>query len=177
MVFAILGYVLFVQFLTVLFIHDMVGSTLLWKEHARFHARCFIRKLKTLNLEPETSNPGGHSDPPPPILPFYASTHLPLKISTTLRQNQLFPDPRISPENRFSPRGLAKVLALLAPHAGLMRATKAGSRYKTGTIDNVSTLAGFARTKKSGDVRFVISAGGGTGKLRFRLLRILEQDF
>ncbi|WP_370319857.1 D-alanyl-D-alanine carboxypeptidase/D-alanyl-D-alanine-endopeptidase [Oricola sp.] len=81
----------------------------------------------------------------------------------------------ISRDNRFTARGLAEVLDLFAPHAQLMRRTKSGSRYKTGTFSGVSTLAGFAKTKSHGDVRFVISLSGG-GKLRFRLLEAIERE-
>ncbi|WP_223385596.1 D-alanyl-D-alanine carboxypeptidase/D-alanyl-D-alanine-endopeptidase [Oricola cellulosilytica] len=87
---------------------------------------------------------------------------------------QLVEGSGISRDNRFTARGLAKVLDLFAPHAGLMRSTRAGSRYKTGTFDGVRTLAGYARTTDSGDVRFVISLRGG-GKLRFRLLDAIEK--
>jgi D-alanyl-D-alanine carboxypeptidase/D-alanyl-D-alanine-endopeptidase (penicillin-binding protein 4) len=81
----------------------------------------------------------------------------------------------ISRDNRFTARGLAKVLDGFAPHAGLMRRTRAGSRFKTGTIPGVRTLAGYAKTSKHGSVRFVISLPGRTGKLRYRLLRAIER--
>jgi len=82
----------------------------------------------------------------------------------------------ISRDNRFTARGLAGVLDGFAPHAELMRTTKKGSRYKTGTFSGVRTLAGYAKTNGHGDVRFVISLSGGTGKLRFQLLNLLERD-
>lgn len=81
----------------------------------------------------------------------------------------------ISRDNRFTARGLAKVLDLFAPHAGLMRRSRRGSRYKTGTISGVRTLAGYAKTAKNGTVRFVISLNSGPAKLRFRLLETLER--
>lgn len=81
----------------------------------------------------------------------------------------------ISRENRFTAGGLAKLLHHFAPHASLLRKTKAGSRYKTGSLSDVRTLAGYAQTSKHGMVRFVISLGGNTGKLRFRLLRAIER--
>lgn len=81
----------------------------------------------------------------------------------------------ISRENHFTAAGLARMLHLFAPHANLLRKTKAGSRYKTGTLSDVSTLAGYAKSSKHGLVRFVISLGGGQGKLRFRLLRAIER--
>ncbi|MES0879790.1 D-alanyl-D-alanine carboxypeptidase/D-alanyl-D-alanine-endopeptidase [Roseibium sp. SCP14] len=81
----------------------------------------------------------------------------------------------ISPENRFSTYGLAKVLQQFAPHAELLPKTRAGSRYKTGTIPGVRTLAGYANTSKHGLVPFVISLGGSTGKTRFRVLRTIER--
>ena len=80
----------------------------------------------------------------------------------------------ISRGNRFTARGLAVVLERFAPHAGLLKSTDAGSRYKTGTFSGVSTLAGYARTSTHGDVRFVISMRGG-GNLRFRLLQAIER--
>lgn len=81
----------------------------------------------------------------------------------------------ISRENHFTARGFAKLLHDFAPHADLLRGTSGGSRYKTGTIPGVRTLAGYANTSKHGHVRFVISLGGNTGKTRFRLLRAIER--
>ncbi|MEM9630836.1 MAG: D-alanyl-D-alanine carboxypeptidase [Pseudomonadota bacterium] len=81
----------------------------------------------------------------------------------------------ISPENRFSTYGLAKVLHQFAPHAELLPKTRGGSRYKTGTIPGVRTLAGYVNTSKHGLVPFVISLGGNTGKTRFRLLKTIER--
>ncbi len=83
----------------------------------------------------------------------------------------------ISRGNSFTARGLAKVLDDFAPHASLLRKSRGGSRYKTGTFSGVKTLAGYAKTKKNGQVRFVISLGGRTGRLRYRLLRTIERGF
>ena len=76
----------------------------------------------------------------------------------------------ISRGNRFTARGLAKVLALFAPHADLMRGHDGGWN-KTGTMEGIRTLAGYADTSSHGQVRFVISLAGDDGGLRFRLLR------
>ena len=81
----------------------------------------------------------------------------------------------ISRENRFTARGFAKLLEHFAPYAALLGGTSGGSRYKTGTIPGVRTLAGYANTSEHGQVRFVISLGGDTGRLRFRLLRAIER--
>ncbi|MEM9574758.1 MAG: D-alanyl-D-alanine carboxypeptidase [Pseudomonadota bacterium] len=80
----------------------------------------------------------------------------------------------ISRDNKFTALGLAKLLDQFAPHAELLRKSKKGSRYKTGTLSNVKTLAGYAKTTEHGLVRFVISLRGGSGKMRFRLLNKLE---
>lgn len=82
----------------------------------------------------------------------------------------------ISRKNKFTARGLATLLHHFAPHSKLLRRTRAGSRYKTGTFSGVRTLAGFAKTSKNGTVRFVISLNSGPGKLRFRLLRAIERE-
>jgi D-alanyl-D-alanine carboxypeptidase/D-alanyl-D-alanine-endopeptidase (penicillin-binding protein 4) len=82
----------------------------------------------------------------------------------------------ISRDNRFTARGLANVLTLFAPDADLMRKTKSGSRYKTGTLSGVRTLAGIAKTTEHGDVRFVISLTSGPGSLRFRVLEAIERE-
>jgi D-alanyl-D-alanine carboxypeptidase/D-alanyl-D-alanine-endopeptidase (penicillin-binding protein 4) len=79
----------------------------------------------------------------------------------------------ISRGNRFTARGLAKVLTLFTPHADLLKNGK-GASYKTGTLNGVRTLAGYADTSSHGRVRFVISLRGNTGALRFRLLKAIE---
>ena len=79
----------------------------------------------------------------------------------------------LSRGNRFTARGLARVLTLFAPHADLLKNGK-GAAYKTGTLDGVRTLAGYADTKGHGQVRFVISLKGNNGALRFRLLRAIQ---
>jgi serine-type D-Ala-D-Ala carboxypeptidase/endopeptidase (penicillin-binding protein 4) len=79
----------------------------------------------------------------------------------------------ISRNNRFTARGLAKVLELFAPHAGLLRG-RDGGMNKTGGIAGVRTLAGYAHTSSHGRVRFVISLTSNDGEMRFRLLRAIE---
>jgi D-alanyl-D-alanine carboxypeptidase/D-alanyl-D-alanine-endopeptidase (penicillin-binding protein 4) len=79
----------------------------------------------------------------------------------------------ISRGNRFTARGLAKVLNLFAPSADLLKSGK-GALYKTGTLDGVRTLTGYANTSKHGQVRFVISLKSNNGAMRFRLLRAIE---
>ena len=78
----------------------------------------------------------------------------------------------ISRGNRFTARGLAKVLDLFAPHAELLHGHDGGLN-KTGTMSGVSTLAGYADTSKHGRVRFVISLKSG-GPMRFQLLKAIE---
>jgi len=79
----------------------------------------------------------------------------------------------ISRNNRFTARGLAKVLELFAPHADLLHGHDGGAN-KTGTMEGVRTLAGYADTSSHGQVRFVISLAGNDGEMRFRLLRAIE---
>jgi D-alanyl-D-alanine carboxypeptidase/D-alanyl-D-alanine-endopeptidase (penicillin-binding protein 4) len=79
----------------------------------------------------------------------------------------------ISRNNRFSARGLAKVLADFAPHAALLRGPD-GSLTKSGTLDGVRTLAGYADTKSYGRVRVVISIPGNDGAMRYKLLKAIE---
>jgi D-alanyl-D-alanine carboxypeptidase/D-alanyl-D-alanine-endopeptidase (penicillin-binding protein 4) len=79
----------------------------------------------------------------------------------------------ISRGNRFTARGLAKLLDLFAPHANLLRGRDGGAN-KTGTLDGVRTLAGYANTSRHGQVRFVISLKGNNGAKRFQLLRAIE---
>jgi D-alanyl-D-alanine carboxypeptidase/D-alanyl-D-alanine-endopeptidase (penicillin-binding protein 4) len=78
----------------------------------------------------------------------------------------------ISRSNRFTARGLAKVLELFAPYASLLHGHDGGMN-KTGTLDGVSTLAGYADTKSHGRVRFVIALTSNDGEMRFRLLRAI----
>ena len=63
----------------------------------------------------------------------------------------------ISRNNHFTARGLAKVLGLFASHADLLHGHDGGMN-KTGTMDGVRTLAGYADTSSHGRVHFVISA-------------------
>jgi D-alanyl-D-alanine carboxypeptidase/D-alanyl-D-alanine-endopeptidase (penicillin-binding protein 4) len=79
----------------------------------------------------------------------------------------------ISRNNHFTARGLAKVLELFEPHADLLRGHDGGLN-KTGTLDGVRTLAGYAGTSSRGRVRFVISLTSNDGAMRFRLLRAIE---
>src|SRR5208283_5506714 len=78
----------------------------------------------------------------------------------------------ISRDNRFTARGLAKVLELFAPHADLLHGHD-GGRNKTGSIEGVRTLAGYADTSSHGPVRFVISLTGND-EMRYRLLQAIE---
>jgi D-alanyl-D-alanine carboxypeptidase/D-alanyl-D-alanine-endopeptidase (penicillin-binding protein 4) len=81
----------------------------------------------------------------------------------------------ISRDNRFMARGLAKVLALFAPHADLLRGHDGGAN-KTGALNGVRTLAGYATTAKHGQVRFVISLRSNNGAMRFQLLRAIQSE-
>jgi serine-type D-Ala-D-Ala carboxypeptidase/endopeptidase (penicillin-binding protein 4) len=65
------------------------------------------------------------------------------------------------------------VLELFAPHADLLHGHD-GGRNKTGSIEGVRTLAGYADTSSHGRVRFVISLTGNDDEMRFRLLRAIE---
>lgn len=79
----------------------------------------------------------------------------------------------ISRDNRFTARGLAKVLDLFQPHATLLRSGD-GSLFKTGTFSGVSTLAGYADTKSHGRVRFVIAMKGKGSATRFQVLKAIQ---
>jgi serine-type D-Ala-D-Ala carboxypeptidase/endopeptidase (penicillin-binding protein 4) len=79
----------------------------------------------------------------------------------------------ISRDNRFTARGLAKVLELFSAHADLLHGHD-GGRNKTGSMDGVRTLAGYADTSSHGRVRFVISLTSNDDEMRFRLLRAIE---
>ena len=48
------------------------------------------------------------------------------------------------------------------------------SLTKTGTMDGVRTLAGYADTKSHGRVRVVISLKSNDGAMRTRLLKAIE---
>jgi serine-type D-Ala-D-Ala carboxypeptidase/endopeptidase (penicillin-binding protein 4) len=78
----------------------------------------------------------------------------------------------ISRDNRFTARGLTKVLELFAPYADLLHGHDGGMN-KTGTMDEIRTLAGCADTSSHGRVRFVISLTSND-EMRFRLLRAIQ---
>ena len=79
----------------------------------------------------------------------------------------------ISRGNHFTARGLAKLLSLFEPYAILLRG-KDGGLNKTGTLNGVRTLAGYADTTRHGRVSFVIALKGNNGAMRYRLLRAIE---
>jgi serine-type D-Ala-D-Ala carboxypeptidase/endopeptidase (penicillin-binding protein 4) len=79
----------------------------------------------------------------------------------------------VSHGNSFTARGFAKMLELFAPYAYLLRGHNGGAN-KSGSLDGVRTLAGYAKTAGSGRVRFVISLKGNDNAKRFQLLRAIE---
>jgi serine-type D-Ala-D-Ala carboxypeptidase/endopeptidase (penicillin-binding protein 4) len=81
----------------------------------------------------------------------------------------------ISRDDRMTARGLAKVLELFAPQADLLHGHDGGLN-KTGTMDGVRTLAGYADTSSHGRVHFVISAPGEDGEMRYRLLGAIKAE-
>jgi D-alanyl-D-alanine carboxypeptidase/D-alanyl-D-alanine-endopeptidase (penicillin-binding protein 4) len=81
----------------------------------------------------------------------------------------------LSRGNRFTARGLAKVLDLFAPNLSLLE-SRNGTAYKTGTLEGVRTLAGYASTSGHGPIRFVISLKGNNGAKRFELLKAIESE-
>jgi serine-type D-Ala-D-Ala carboxypeptidase/endopeptidase (penicillin-binding protein 4) len=81
----------------------------------------------------------------------------------------------ISRDNHFTARGLVKVLELFAPHADLLRGHDGGMN-KTGSLEGIRTLAGYADTSGHGRVLFVISLTSNDDKMRFRLLQAIESE-
>lgn len=79
----------------------------------------------------------------------------------------------ISRDNHFTARGLAKVLALFEPNADLLHGHDGGLN-KTGSMDGVRTLAGYADTANHGRVRFVIALTSND-ELRFKLLHTIME--
>jgi serine-type D-Ala-D-Ala carboxypeptidase/endopeptidase (penicillin-binding protein 4) len=78
----------------------------------------------------------------------------------------------ISRGNSFTARSLAKVLELFAPYANLLRGHDGGPN-KTGSLDGVRTLAGYADIAGYGRARFVIALKGND-ELRFQVLHAIE---
>jgi D-alanyl-D-alanine carboxypeptidase/D-alanyl-D-alanine-endopeptidase (penicillin-binding protein 4) len=81
----------------------------------------------------------------------------------------------ISRGNRFTARGLTRVLQLFEPHAALLRRGD-GALFKTGSIPGVRTLAGYVDISKHGRVRFVIALTSNDGPMRFRLLKAIQSE-
>jgi serine-type D-Ala-D-Ala carboxypeptidase/endopeptidase (penicillin-binding protein 4) len=80
----------------------------------------------------------------------------------------------ISRDDRFTARGLAKVLELFAPHADLLHGHDGGLN-KSGTMGGIRTLAGYADTSSHGRVRFVISLASDD-ETRFQLLQAIKSE-
>ncbi len=66
------------------------------------------------------------------------------------------------------------MLNIFVPYAELLQGRDGGNN-KTGTMSGIRTLAGYADTANHGRVRFVISLKGGTGRLRYRVLKAIER--
>jgi D-alanyl-D-alanine carboxypeptidase/D-alanyl-D-alanine-endopeptidase (penicillin-binding protein 4) len=81
----------------------------------------------------------------------------------------------ISRNNHFTARGLAKVLELFEPHVDLLHGHDGGMN-KTGTMEGVRTLAGYADTSSHGQIRLVVSLAGNDAEMRFRLLLAIESE-
>ena len=64
------------------------------------------------------------------------------------------------------------MLELFAPHADLLHGHNGGLN-KSGTMDGIRTLAGYADTSAHGRVRFVISLSDND-EMRFQLLQAIE---
>ncbi len=79
----------------------------------------------------------------------------------------------ISRGNSFTARGLAKVLKLFEPYVNLLRGHDGGAN-KTGSLNGIRTLAGYANIAGYGQARFVISLKSNDDALRFQLLRAIE---
>jgi D-alanyl-D-alanine carboxypeptidase/D-alanyl-D-alanine-endopeptidase (penicillin-binding protein 4) len=79
----------------------------------------------------------------------------------------------ISRNNRFTARGPCEGAR---PFRALRRPASRPrlGLNKTGTLEGVRTLAGYADTSKHGRVRFVISLKSNDNAMRFRLLRAIE---
>lgn len=100
-------------------------------------------------------------------------------LNDTLAANGLAADIKleegsgISRNNRFTARGLAKLLERFSSYADLLRGHDGGMN-KSGSLEGVRTLAGYADTKGHGRVRFVISVPSNNGEMRFKILRAIE---
>jgi hypothetical protein len=89
-----------------------------------------------------------------------------------LRQNAIV-DAARTIDSGTSPRLRQIREGLFAPHADLLHGHDGGMN-KTGTMDGIRTLAGYADTSSHGRVRFVISLTSNDDEMRFRLLRAIE---
>lgn len=81
----------------------------------------------------------------------------------------------ISRQNKLSARTMDALLKQFAPHARLLHA-EGQARYKTGTLDGVSTRAGYLTTRSGKRYRFVIFTGrnhGDAGVILDRLQTVL----
>src|ERR1700678_4101599 len=78
----------------------------------------------------------------------------------------------ISRDNRFTARGLAKVLELFAPHDDLLHGHDGGLNQSR-TMDGIRTLARYTDTSTHGRVRFVISLASDD-ETRFQLLSAIK---
>ena len=90
-----------------------------------------------------------------------------------LRSLKLAEGSGLSRNNRISPKELVRVLDILAPYKALLTEYKSrtAGRYaaKTGTLNGVSSLAGYANSSECSDVRFAIIINDQvSNEVRFR---------
>ena len=85
---------------------------------------------------------------------------------------------RVEPRNH---RNSLRTSLIPAPGEAALFVRKASRRHghdgcmnKTGTMDGISTFAGYAETKNNGRVRFVISLNSNDGDMRVKLLRAIQ---
>ena len=83
----------------------------------------------------------------------------------------------ISRENRISAKNMHKIIEAFKPYHHLMNESK-NEFYKTGTLKNINTRAGYIKNKKGEVYRFVVlinTAGKSTTKIMPAIHKLIDQ--
>jgi serine-type D-Ala-D-Ala carboxypeptidase/endopeptidase (penicillin-binding protein 4) len=158
---------------------DPEGDTLLWRHLSEHHltriisdllyfSNNFIANQLLLAMGAQVHGPPATMEKGMAVLQHYYAETLGITTGTLVEASGL------SRQNRISARSMLHVLDQFQPHYTLMR-HEGRQWYKTGTLQGVSTRAGYLPAEAGGMYRFVVMINT-PGKTTDRVMRLLERQ-